>query len=303
MPENEEKYGIVIALVDPENEEPRNFLFQYEIYELEEDEREDEDEPDFIPQAVVTVRELTEDEIDSLDGDINENGLGTLVCSLNGWLIMSNLMKSYDYDPHYLCDAESQDLEYCWSALTDPMISALSLFEDQGNIFYVDTITIEPDYLPENDESGIITGILSDIISIINQAYSANDDDEKDPDTTEFIINGGARCVDTIAYYPAALPYDDSIKKKESDLACSLVSQLRGEMIEQMLGSDNTASEKPEIEVKVAPELYLRSAGMRVSGDTYPESAKNRKEWDLLEAAGWYECGNSRLLYKTFRDD
>lgn len=29
MPENEEKYGIVIALVDAENNEPRNFLIQY----------------------------------------------------------------------------------------------------------------------------------------------------------------------------------------------------------------------------------------------------------------------------------
>ena len=47
---------------------------------------------------------------------------------------------------------------------------------------------------------------------------------------------------------------------------------------------------------------YPRTAGMRVSGDIYPESAKKRKEWEL-EAAGWYECGNSRLLYKTINDD
>lgn len=38
---------------------------------------------------------------------------------------------------------------------------------------------------------------------------------------------------------------------------------------------------------------------MRVSGDTYPEEAKDREVWDLFEAADWSECGNSRLLYKT----
>ena len=220
MSDNEEKYGIVVSITESENEEPRKFLFQYGIYELDEDEREDEDEPDFLPQAVVTVRELSEEDLDLLEANTKEDELGTLVCTLDGWLIMSNLMKSYGYDPHYLCDAESQDLEYCWSALTDPAISALSLSEDQGNIFYVDTISIEPEYLPENDESGIIASILSNIIPIINQAYDAIDDEEKDQDTIEFIINGGARCIDTIAYYPAALPYDNSAQQRETDFAC-----------------------------------------------------------------------------------
>lgn len=296
---NEEKYGIVIAIVDPENEKPRNFLFQYEIYEVDED----EDEPDFIPQTIVTVRELSEEDLALLDDDTNEDELGTLVCTLDGWLIMSNLMKSYGYDPHFLCDAESEDLEHCWATLTDPAISALSLYEDQGNIFYVDTICIESDYLLENDESGIIISIFANVITMINKAYSANDDDEKDQDTIEFIINGGSRCVDTIAYYPAALPYDNRNQQMQTDIACAIVSRIRADIAEKTRNSDADQQNEPEVPIKVAPELYLRAAGMRVSGDTYPEKAKNRKEWDLLEAAGWYECGNSRLLYKTFNDD
>ena len=70
-----------------------------------------------------------------------------------------------------------------------------------------------------------------------------------------------------------------------------------------MRNPDIAAKDEAEVTVKVAPELYMRAAGMRVSGDTYQESAKNRAVWDLLEAAGWYECGNSRLLYMTCLDN
>lgn len=61
MSDNEEKYGIVVSITGSENEEPRKFLFQYGIYELDEDEREVEDEPDFLPQAVSSSADISAD--------------------------------------------------------------------------------------------------------------------------------------------------------------------------------------------------------------------------------------------------
>ena len=202
----------------------------------------------------------------------------------------------------FVIDAFSQDIEYCWSALTDPTISPLSLFDDQGNIYYVDSIDIEPAYQLKNDETSIIVGLLANILSYINDIVTEEEimaGSEKE----ERIINGGSCCIDTIAFYPRALPYDNSMQQKRTDLACSLVSQIRNAGFERTFNPDAEATEESDIQIKVTPELYLRAAGMRVSGDTYPEEAKNREEWDLLEAAGWYECGNSRLLYKTSNDD
>ena len=292
-------YFETVICISEENGESRYFLLRYEVFGEFDEEMEGEPEY-YIPYASVKIREISESESDDLDDEaLDRDKIGTAVCTLNGWLILSNFMKSDGYDPHYICDAFSQDIEYCWSALTDPNISALSLFEDQGNIYYVDSIDIEPAYQLQNDKTSIIVGLLANILSFINDIVNEEEimaGSEKE----ERIINGGSCCIDTIAFYPRALPYDNSMQQKQTDLACSLVSQIRNEDFERTLNPD---AEESDIQIKVTPELYLRAAGMRVSGDTYPEEAKNREEWDLLEAAGWYECGNSRLLYKTSNDD
>lgn len=295
-------YFETVICISEENGESRYFLLRYEVFGEFDEEMEGEPEY-YIPYASVKIREISESESDDLDDEaLDRDKIGTAVCTLNGWLIMSNFMKSDGYDPHYICDAFSQDIEYCWSALTDPNISALSLFEDQGNIYYVDSIDIEPAYQFKNDETSIIVGLLANILSFINDIVNEEEimaGSEKE----ERIINGGSCCIDTIAFYPRALPYDNSMQQKQTDLACSLVSQIRNAGFERTFNPDTEATEESDIQIKVTPELYLRAAGMRVSGDTYPEEAKNREEWDLLEAAGWYECGNSRLLYKTSNDD
>lgn len=292
-------YFETVICISEENGESQYFLLRYEVFGEFDEEMEGEPEY-YIPYASVKIREISESESDDLDDEaLDRDKIGTAVCTLNGWLILSNFMKSDGYDPHYICDAFSQDIEYCWSALTDPNISALSLFEDQGNIYYVDSIDIEPAYQLQNDKTSIIVGLLANILSFINDIVNEEEimaGSEKE----ERIINGGSCCIDTIAFYPRALPYDNSMQQKQTDLACSLVSQIRNEDFERTLNPD---AEESDIQIKVTPELYLRAAGMRVSGDTYPEEAKNREEWDLLEAAGWYECGNSRLLYKTSNDD
>ncbi len=295
-------YFETVICISEKNGESRYFLLRYEVFGEFDEEMEGEPEY-YIPYASVKIREISEFESDDLDDEaLDREKIGKAVCTMNGWLIMSNFMKSDGYDPHYICDAFSQDIEYCWSALTDPNISALSLFEDQGNIYYVDSIDIEPAYQFKNDETSIIVGLLANILSFINDIVN-EDEIMAGSEKEERIINGGSCCIDTIAFYPRALPYDYSMQQKQTDLACSLVSQIRNAGFERTFNPDAEATEESDIQIKVTPELYLRAAGMRVSGDTYPEEAKNREEWDLLEAAGWYECGNSRLLYKTSNDD
>lgn len=284
------EYETIISIInsDEDDGESRYFVIRYHVaaeYDT------DYDEPDFIPSVSVEIREISENELDMLDDDATDrSAIGAAVCTLEGWLILSPLMQHYGFDPHYLCDAHSSDLEYCWSALSDPSISALTIFDNQGNVFYVDTIEIEQAYQPECDETGIITGLLANIIHLVNEGIGGDNND------------GISYHIDTIAYYPAPLPYDDSVKQRQIDLACGIVSEIWNERVKRFL-DPNSAADEPETEIKVAPELYCRAAGMRVSGDTYPEDAKNREEWDLLESAGWYECGDSRLLYRTSLDD
>ena len=292
-----------VICISAVNEESRYFLLRYEVFGESDEEMKGEPEY-YIPYASIKIREISESESDKLEDEtLDRDNIGTAVCTLNGWLIMSNFMRNDGYDPHYLCDAHSQDVEYCWSALTDPSISALSLFDNQGNIYYVDSIDIEPAYQPENDKTGIIVGLLANILHFVNDIVT-EEELMADREKQKRMKKGGTSSIDTIAFYPQALPYDNSMQQKQTDMACSIVSEIRAKAIEQMLNSDSMIGQDGlDVSLKVAPELYMRAAGMRVSGDTYPESAKKRKEWDLLEEAGWYECGNSRLLYKTINDD
>lgn len=43
--------------------------------------------------------------------------------------------------------------------------------------------------------------------------------------------------------------------------------------------------------------------GRRHSESSYPEKAKDRKEYEFYEANGFEEIGDSRLLYKYIEDD
>ena len=316
--ENVETFDTVISLMTTENEEARNFLIRYEItqidqeaadeYEAGEEAPDDDDimddeesEPDFLPLASIVIRELSEYDTGLLSDDLAANiQLGKEVCSLQGWLIMGKLIESYGYDPHMICDDFSADLEYAWSALHDESMSAASMFDTLKNIFYVDSINITPEYDNEDFKGNYLAGILGNLIKIVK--------DNLDDAVEDGVVNKRWTYdiehdfyIDIISYFPSPLPFDNSDRQKQTDIACGIVSQIRGAMVEKLLNPE-AAKQEPEVEIKVAPELYLRAAGMRVSGDTYPEEAKNRAEWDLLEAAGWYECGNSRLLYMTALD-
>lgn len=301
-----EMFETVICIMDSDDDTSRLFLIQYEIVNSEEawedeefddmEEMEDEEESNFIPIASINIRELSEEEADYLDLDdetIDTNEVGTPVCNLYGWLIRQSLMTHYGYDPHIVCDEFSQDLEYCWAALTDPDISAVQDMDGIHNLFYAHRIKIEPEYDPDENRNGIIAALLAKVIQIVNDMLDANVDDDVQVNFKRDAYGiEDDYYIDLIAYYPEALPYDNSAMQKQTDIACALVGAI-----------DRTNDEQAEMEITVAPEILARTAGIRLSDDTYPESAKNRVEWDLLEGAGWYECGNSRLLYKTSSDE
>ena len=312
--------GIIISISEYDEEEARYFSVQYyvstgedEDFAYDDDEDEIECDPDFVPSVSVMIRELSASDVEFLENNETDDDdeFGTEVCTLRGWLVLAALMREHGYDPHDLCDEQSQDLEYCWSALNDESISPIANTFLLSNVFYVDTIEIEPDYLPKNDETEIVVGLLADVIRFVNDAVTrSNPEDEEEIDIDELENKSLDELldfeedyhIDVIAYYPRALPYDTRLQQMQTDIACGIVSSICAANAEKVYHPQES-DEETKIEIRVAPELYLRAAGMRVSGDTYPESAKNREEWDLLESAGWYECGNSRLLYKTCDDD
>lgn len=259
-------------------------------------------EPDFFPCASITIRELTDSEIELMSDDPNENvELGKEVCYLSGWLIMSDLMEEYGYDPHVLCDSQSADLEHVWSALNDRSMCPMETINIIGNIFYAHILSIEPDYDTPEFKAGFLEGILGHLVKIINERL--------DDEIEETVVNKRYICpkdrdyyIDVISYFPSPLPFDNSVAQLQTDLACGLVSAIRNSEFEKYMNPD-AASKQEDYKVTVAPQIYLRAAGMRISGEEpYPESAKNRAEWDLLELAGWKECGNTRLLYMTRLD-
>ena len=290
--------------------EDHRFLLRYEVFGEFDDELEGEPEY-YIPQAVVKISELSETEYASLckcsvdDKKINRDKIGKQVCELNGWLIMGSFMYLDGYDPHYLCDAYSADIEYCWSALSDHNMRELKR-EFIENVYYVNSINIEPDYkFNKDDENDIIHMILDRVLEHIDDAVDEFESVVFDDKLSEL---GGTCYIDTIAFYPEALPYDRTAKQELTNLACYLVDKSNekelNKLASHVLGNDECYDvdiDEPDIQVSVSPEMYMMAMGMRVSGDTYPKEAKDREVWDLFEAADWRECGNSRLLYKTNR--
>jgi hypothetical protein len=270
--------------------ESRTFSISYDVFPPDED--------DFICPVSVKISELFTDSNTDTKSDARKE-----ICRLCGFLIMGSFISDSGYEPHVICDGFSQDLEYCWSALSDPSISDIYEEVDNMNVLYIDTISLSEEY-NNSDGTVILTDLFSFIIDSINDSVS-NDEDYREPDKNYF--------VDLIAYYPEPLPYDDSMKQKQTDISCGIVFGMHNAFLEKQNDFDECSDEfyddegfnddSPEISISIAPELCLRAMGMRVSGDTYPEEAKNRAEWDVLETAGWHECGNSRLLYKTFNDD
>lgn len=287
-----------IIKIDADAEVRAEYEAAGEQYEISED---DEQEPDFIPIASISIRELSEDDMAMMSDEPEDNKeLGKKVCTLDGWLIMGNLMEHYGYDPHMLCDSFSTETEYVWSALTDGT-SAADTFGIVKNVFYAHSIFIEPEYDNAAFKTDYLEGLLGNLVHLINDSLNDAVDQPVEHPRWAYDVEDD-HYIDVICYFPAPLPFDNSERQKQMDLACGLVSQIRGRMVERILNPESK-KEEPEIEIKVAPEIYMRAAGMRVPGEEpYPESAKNRAEWDLLEAAGWYECSNTRLLYMTQLD-
>ena len=288
--------------------EDHRFLLRYEVFREFDDELDGEPEY-YIPPAAVKISELSETEYASLckcsvdDKKINRDKIGKPVCELSGWLIMGSLMYLNGHDPHYLCDAYSADIEYCWSALSDPNMREIK-HKFIENVYYVNSLNIEPDYkFNKDDENDIIHMILDQVLEHIDAAVDEFESVVFDDELSEL---GGTCYIGTIAFYPEALPYDRTAKQELTNLACHLVYKANekelNKLANRVLGNgecDDSDIDEPDIQITVSPEMYMRAMGMRVSGDTYPEEAKDREVWDLFEAADWSECGNSRLLYKT----
>ena len=110
---------------------------------------------------------------------------------------------------------------------------------------------------------------------------------------------------DIIAYYPAPLEYEpDPDKESRYDTLQAIVAQRLNSLTNSI---DVDEKEKQDIDKKMLKfgDIYQFSddeinyiMGRRNSGSSYPEEAKDKKEYIFYESHGFQEVGDSRLLYK-----
>lgn len=244
----------IINLTDAAENKEHKLLVRYEVNEIE-------DGSPYFRFANITVFYLSDTESTECTEARKK------ICSLNGWLALSDLMIEDGEDPHYLCDDFSADMQYVWSALKYPDM-VIDIPDNIGTLFYVDSINIEPEYdTPDIRFSGIVRQILSRIILLTDAAIDSTDTSEKN----SILCND---CfIDIVAYYPKPLPYDLDRYRERTDS-----------------GQYWNQSERHVHQI-------LRDGGIRIPDETYPEKAINRPEWKMMERAGWKECGHTRLFY------
>ena len=95
---------------------------------------------------------------------------------------------------------------------------------------------------------------------------------------------------DIIAVNPEPLPYDDTLEEIERNLAHEIHSEVK----KQMRGEK--APDEPVY--LLTEDQFCIQMGVRRPGESYPESAIDKKEWQIWQRNGFKEWKNTRVLYK-----
>lgn len=219
---------------------------------------------------------FSEEEWEEDDQDAYNNAIK--IGKIKGCLILCNQILSLGEEPLDICDDESADLEYTISSLSDengPLnIETGEPFQD---VYYIDDFTMEPEY----DDPELKSRILQELPHIIFTLFH---------NTPELI-----------AYYPSPLDYepDPAIQTRKKALMNIAMQKLDSNYF--VNDSENQEESKDSLFGKAYEfnddEINI-VMGRRNSTSSYPEEAKDKKEFALYEDNGFIEAGNSRLLYK-----
>lgn len=195
----------------------------------------------------------------------NSSGSEIKIATIEGSLILGREIYVSDCILYDVCDAASADLEYVASVLEDVYDDPLDEITN-NNFFYISQLRIAEEFRDYTEDI------------FFNLPY---------------IIQCGANVQpDIFLYYPAPKEYEENIFFKiRHDIA-----RIAHNEITEHIAGNNTDN---NIRLTMDEAQINHILGRRVKDETYPESAKNLKEWRLFESLGFKEIENSRLLWKS----
>jgi GNAT superfamily N-acetyltransferase len=187
--------------------------------------------------------------------------------SLSGHLIMCEQLIANKYDPLFVCDDYSADLEYVMSALTE---DGCPLSEEGGkprqNVLYIHELEIE-----ENLQN---QGLGSRIIQEL--PYICRD-----------LLHVAPKI---LAYFPSPTNRDwKKDDKRAFALRSMAVNRINNQAKYPNLVTPNYSFTEDEINIIM---------GRRNSDSTYPEELKNTRLISFYQRNGFQEVADSRLYYQ-----
>jgi ribosomal protein S18 acetylase RimI-like enzyme len=222
-----------------------------------------------------TVYGLLDSEDEQEKAQENDFSSTTQIGKISGYHIPLSLIINLHGDLYAVCDSANADLEAMISVIQE----FEDIFEDFGfydDMFYIHEIELLSDY----QNLGYEKNLLLQLPAIITKALRV--------------------FPSLLMYYPRQIQYDEPESDVEAEAI--LLHRLEYNTRESMDSkkSDNVTYFPP---VREIPEKEInRVLGRRNPGTTVHNSHRNHRLYNLYEAVGFKEAGNSGWLYKIITD-
>ena len=95
-----------------------------------------------------------------------------------------------------------------------------------------------------------------------------------------------------LIYYPEPLTFDNPLE----DLERKIASAIHADNINRQLSGKPIDNNEPQL--VLSQDQLNMVLGRRITGYSYPKSAKNTEIWEKYERNGFEEWKNTRVLYK-----
>lgn len=231
---------------------------------------------DLIPSICFNIYGIHEDASDE-EVDAFDNGDYTNVQSvgyLRGKLILGKIMDMLANDIYTLCDDNSADLEYVYSALSDegqPLYNK-DAYEHIKDIFYIDELYINEEY----QNNGYGTMLLKYL--------------------PQLIIKEMHVIPDIIAYLPPFLDHEKEVDEDAITQSKFIMAHLEKKLYRDPQPPKDNIVLFPLVN-GVTDDQINYMLGRRQAGKSYPEHLRNKRLFDFYRKNGFRESGSSGLMY------
>ncbi len=196
---------------------------------------------------------------------------------IHGNLILCKSILDNDEDPWQLCDDIDGDLEYTISALQDSSGPLNPIDgEPYQDVYYIHRFELIMDYDDVELKSNIINELPNLIFTLLHVKP------------------------DILAYYPSPLEY--SVDSAFNDRQMALQHIVMQKLSVPNKGDSNENNKRKIVDFgrkyRFSEDEMNIIMGRRNSESSYPEEAKDLKEFEFYIINGFKEAGDSRLLYK-----